>query len=118
MQAQPAVAPIIAVLMSLLALFILLLMVAAFGLLFTAWIRGFMSGAPISLLQLLGMRFRGVPQRLIVDAVVTLVHRGHSFNPKLSYLAESLYLAKRSLIQSPEHLADLVEKELKASSPA
>jgi uncharacterized protein YqfA (UPF0365 family) len=79
------------------------------------WMRGFVSGAPVSLVQILGMRLRGVPPLLIVDALATLVHRGHPFNSRLSAQAESLFLAQRGLIRSPEHLADLVEKQLKAA---
>jgi uncharacterized protein YqfA (UPF0365 family) len=79
------------------------------------WMRAFMSGAPVTLLQIIGMRLRGVPPYLIVDSVVTLVHRGHPFDRRLCYEAESLYLAQRGMIQSPEQLADLVEKRLKAA---
>jgi uncharacterized protein YqfA (UPF0365 family) len=99
---------------ALLALFFLLAIMVLFASLGSPWMRGFLSGAPVSLIQILGMRLRGVPPRLIVDALVTLVHRGHPYDGMLCARAESLFLAQRGLIRSPEHLADLVEKQLKA----
>ena len=92
-----------------------LILFAAIVFLAAPWMRAFMSGAPISLVQLIGMRLRGVPPNLIVDSVVTLVHRGQPFERRLCYEAESLYLAQRGLIRSPEQLADLVEKRLKGA---
>jgi len=109
---------VVALIGAVLVLFVLLIMVAIFASSLGPWMRGFFSGVPVSIIQILGMRLRGVPPRLIVDALVTLVHRGHPYDRTLSRHAESLYLAQRGLIQSPEHLADLVEKRLKADGPA
>ena len=103
---------------ALLALFLLLMVMVLFAALFGSWLRAFLSGVPVSVVQILGMRLRGVPPRLIVDSLITLVHRGHPYDRMLGYQAESLYLAQRGLIRSPEHLADLVEKSLKADGPA
>jgi uncharacterized protein YqfA (UPF0365 family) len=116
MNAAPAINPPTFVLLffAVAALLFFLLIFAVFALLAGPWMRGFMSGVPVSIVQLLGMRLRGVPPNLIVDSIVTLVHRGHPFDRTLCAQAESLYLAQRSLIQSPEHLADMVEKRLKA----
>src|SRR4029078_11637344 len=91
----------------------LVLVAALFATLFGPWLRGLLSGVPVSMARLLGMRIRGVPPRLIVDAIVTLVHRGYPINRDLWYHTESLYLAQRGLIQSPEQLADLMERQLK-----
>lgn len=93
---------------------IMLAMAVAFFSLFYPWLRAFLSGAPISVIQLLGMRLRGVPPGLVVDALVTVVHRGHGHDPRRSVIAESIYLAQRGIIHSPEQLADLIEKQMSA----
>jgi uncharacterized protein YqfA (UPF0365 family) len=108
-----------AVALAFVSLFVLLFVAAFFFVLAGPWFRAFLSGAPIMLTQLIGMRLRGVPPRLIVDALVTLVHRGHPHSPKLARDLESTYLAQRGLIQSSTHLADIVEKQLpKAAASA
>jgi uncharacterized protein YqfA (UPF0365 family) len=116
MNAAPANAPaaLILLVFAVTALLFFLLIFLVFAFLAAPWMRAFISGVPVSIVQLLGMRLRGVPPNLIVDSLVTLVHRGHPFDRSLCAQAESLYLAQRSLIQSPEHLADMVEKRLKA----
>ena len=118
MNAAPAGNPaaFVLVVFAIVALLFFLVISSAFLFLAAPWMRAFMSGAPVSLIQLIGMRLRGVPPNLIVDAVVSLVHRGHPFSRQLCYEAESLFLAQRGMIQSPEHLADLVEKRLKAAA--
>jgi uncharacterized protein YqfA (UPF0365 family) len=117
MNQQLPVAPIIVVAFLLLSLFILLLIAVFFLTLFVPWIRAFMSGTPVSVFQVLGMRLRGVPARLVIDALVTLVHRGHPHTPSLARQVESTYLAQRGLIQSSTHLADIVEKQMAVAKP-
>jgi uncharacterized protein YqfA (UPF0365 family) len=109
---------LVAVVMALVLLMMILVFAGVTLMLFAPWMRGFLSGAPVSILQLLGMRLRGVPARLIVDAVITLVHRGHAHDRKLVSLAESTYLAQRGLIQDSTQLADMVEKQLQIAKPA
>jgi uncharacterized protein YqfA (UPF0365 family) len=117
MNAAPAGNPaaLVMVVFAAMVLLFVLIVFTVFALLVAPWMRAFLSGAPFSLVQLLAMRLRGVPPNLIVDSVVTLVHRGQPFSRKLCAEAESLYLAQRGMIQSPEQLADLVEKRLKAA---
>ena len=116
MNAAPAGNPaaLVMVVFAVVTLLFFLIIFATFAFLAAPWMRAFLSGAPFSLVQILAMRLRGVPPNLIVDSVVTLVHRGHPFDRRLCAEAESLYLAQRGMIQSPEQLADLVEKRLKA----
>ena len=106
----------VSLLASIVALVAILVVAAVFASLFAPWMRAFASGAPVMAIQLLGMRLRGVPPRLIVDALVMLVHRGYAHEPARCYLAESIYLAQRVRIQSPDQLADMVEERLKASA--
>jgi|SRR6478752_805563 len=96
-----------------LPLLALLFVSMLFAPLFGPWMRGCLSGAPVSVSQLIGMRLRGSPPRLIVDALVTLVHRGFPYDRAMSYSVESTYLAQRGMLQSSEQLADLVEKSLR-----
>ncbi|MGI8980348.1 MAG: hypothetical protein ACR2FY_14065 [Pirellulaceae bacterium] len=90
----------------------MLLVFGAMLWLLPAWLRGFLGGAPVMVLQLIAMRFRGVPPGLIVDALVTLVQR-HPHDLSRVRMAESLYLAQRGLIDSPAQLADQMEKQIK-----
>jgi uncharacterized protein YqfA (UPF0365 family) len=114
--AQPdtSIVAIAAVMAALVSLFVLLIVAVVFASLFGPWLRAFVSGVPVSVIQLLGMRFRRIPPGLIVDALIALVHRGHSYNSTMCYWAESIYLAERGLIGSPQELADAVEKRMKA----
>ncbi len=112
---QQSPGPIVVLLFLVFFLIIMLVAALSLAIIFRPWLRAFLSGAPISVFQLLGMRLRGVPASLVVDAVITLVHRGHSEISRLCAQAESTYLAQRGLIQSPEQLADMVEKQLKAA---
>jgi uncharacterized protein YqfA (UPF0365 family) len=114
---QSMVGVVMVLVAAVVALIFLVMIATVFASLFLPWLRGFMGGAPVTILQLIGMRIRGVPPRLIVDALITLVHRGHPPDRGRYYLAESLYLAQRGLIQSPEQLADQVEKQLKSRGP-
>src|SRR5262245_7627910 len=108
--ADPAV--ILTAVMAVVALVVVLLASTLFAMLFLPWMRAFLSGAPVMVIQLLGMRLRGVPPRLIVDALVMLVHRGYPHEPARSRLAESVYLAHRVRIQTPDQLANMVEERL------
>ena len=109
---------VIGVVMSIVALVFWILVAALFATLFMPWMRAFLSGAPVMIIQLLGMRLRGVPPKMIVDALIMLVHRGHPHDANRSRLAESVYLAQRVRIQSPDQLADMVEERLKAGTAA
>ncbi|MBC7855117.1 MAG: hypothetical protein IAF94_16930 [Pirellulaceae bacterium] len=67
-------------------------------------------------LQLIAMRLRGVPPGLIVDALVTLVQRGHPHDLSHVRMAESIFLAQRGLIDSPAQRADQMEKQIKTGN--
>ena len=120
MNAAPPAADLLNVVVVVLALFalvVLLLIAAVFLTLFGPWMRAFLSGTPVSIVQLIGMRLRGVPARLVVDALISLVHRGHPYEPRLCYLLESTYLAQRGYIESSTQLADMVERQLPKTTP-
>jgi uncharacterized protein YqfA (UPF0365 family) len=54
------------------ALIILIVVLNFLGL----WVRAFTSGAPVSIFELIGMRLRGIPGSLIVNARITAVRAG------------------------------------------
>ncbi len=51
---------------------LLLVMAAVFVLLARPWIRALTHGTPVSIIQIVGMRLRGNPPSLLVDAYITL----------------------------------------------
>jgi uncharacterized protein YqfA (UPF0365 family) len=73
------------------------------------WFRCFLSGAPITLVQLVGMRLRGTPVKMITDAAVALVQSGHSVS---CHQVERAYLANRHRIMTMADLLEIVKKDL------
>lgn len=71
--------------------------------LFAPWVRSLLSGAPISMINLLGMRIRGTPVRLIGEAYVELTHRGAAVTVTD---VERVYLANRSRVRNARDLVD------------
>jgi uncharacterized protein YqfA (UPF0365 family) len=95
----------------------LLLLAALFGRLAMTWLRAYMFGIPVSIVQLLAMRLRGVPPGFIVDSVVTLVQRGYRYDPLMYSHAQTLYLSRRGALESPSQLADLAGQHLLSDGP-
>jgi uncharacterized protein YqfA (UPF0365 family) len=73
------------------------------------WIRAYFASCPVSLFAVLGMRLRGTPPHLLVDALITLKMRGHEVGMEQ---IETCYLANRAMIHDFNTLVELVEKEL------
>jgi uncharacterized protein YqfA (UPF0365 family) len=89
---------------------VFLFAVAALALLLIQpWLRGMLSGAPVMAVQILGMRLRGTPPNLLVDAFVQLRARGRDVEIAE---VERQYLAHRQRVREVIHLVDLVEKSL------
>jgi hypothetical protein len=74
---------------------------------FPPWIRAFTSGAPVSVIEILGMRMRGNPASLIVDAHVKLLHSGVRTNIGD---VESTYIAHKREIRDSQQLVKLVRE--------
>ena len=72
------------------------------------WLRAMMSGAPVSLISILGMRLRGTPPNLVIDAYIQLRMRGNETG-----LAdvERQYIAQQQRVRSSGDLVDLVEQQ-------
>lgn len=69
------------------------------------WIQGLLSGVPVSILDVIGMRLRRSPPDLIVRTAIVLRHRGQ---PASLVDIEAAYLGFGSGVTSPDELADLV----------
>ena len=92
-----------------LACIVTLLPLALFFYLLRPWLQGFLSGAPISVLQLLGMRLRQTPIRLVMDAYRALIHSGTMVDSKT---VESVYIANHHRILGTADLVNLVQESL------
>jgi uncharacterized protein YqfA (UPF0365 family) len=82
-----------------------LLFLAMFLFLARSWFRAFLSGVPVGLVQIIGMRLRGSPSTLLIDALIMLRHRGSDATIRE---VESSYLAYRERVLTAGDLADLV----------
>ena len=71
-QQEPTVSMVIAVVLGI-VVFILILIFMSFA---RIWIRALMSGVPISILDIIGMKLRKVPPLLIVDAKILAAKAG------------------------------------------
>jgi uncharacterized protein YqfA (UPF0365 family) len=92
---------------------VFLIVVLVFGFFLGTWIRALLSGVPVSLFDLIGMRMRGTPAKLVVDALIVLRHGGVSTTARE---VESLYLAHKESVASAGDLVQIVldQKEPKA----
>lgn len=73
------------------------------------WFRCLLSGAPVSLMSLLGMRLRGQPVTLLCDAMIALVQSGR---PTRMPEVEKYYLIHKGRIVTAEDLIELVRKSM------
>jgi uncharacterized protein YqfA (UPF0365 family) len=73
------------------------------------WLKAITSGAPVSIFHVIGMRLRGTPPGLIVDALVQLRMRGVETTVRE---VETQYLAHQHRIRAPFDLVDVVEANL------
>ncbi len=71
------------------------------------WLHALFSGAAIPLARIIGMRLRGNPPKLLIDAYVTMIHAGEttSIND-----VESVYIANKSQAVDTDSLVRLVRE--------
>jgi uncharacterized protein YqfA (UPF0365 family) len=86
----------------------LLVVFAPFLWVFATWMRCFLTGGRVSLVQIIGMLLRRSPVSLIVDAHHALIQGGRASRVQL---VEQTYIANRHRIQT---LGDLIELSTKA----
>ncbi|GIW92137.1 MAG: hypothetical protein KatS3mg110_0178 [Pirellulaceae bacterium] len=90
-----------------LVLFVAILMV--FGLVFPPWMRALVRGTPVSVFDIIGMRLRGSPPLLLIDAYSTLRHDDYSVTIGQ---VERAYLGARNRITTSDDLVELVKAQL------
>ncbi len=74
------------------------------------WVRAFTSGVPINLARIIGMKLRGNPAQLLIDAYVLLSKEGVATSLDET---EYLYIRNRNRIRLPEELVRLVKEQKK-----
>ena len=79
-------------------------------LLLRPWRHAFFSGASVPLPQIIGMRLRGNPPLLLIDAYILL--RKEDIDVQIGYV-EVVYIENKNGTDSPEKLAELVKRYLK-----
>lgn len=83
----------------------LLLVMGMFLLLSRHWFRAYLHGAPVMLTQILGMRLRGNPPALLVDAFIILCCAGDKVTIGD---VENTYVVNRARILGPDDLVEQV----------
>lgn len=86
---------------------LLLLLFLLFASSFFPWVRCYVSGAPLTVIDIIGMRFRRSPVRLLVDAHIALKHQG---NPTSITVIEACYMAHKHQIHDLNSLMQLLPK--------
>ena len=78
-------------------------------LLLRPWRHAHFSNAPVPLPQIIGMRLRGNPPLLLIEAYIIL--KKADVNVQIGYV-EVVYIENKNGINTPEKLAELVNKYL------
>ena len=88
-----------------------LIVLAGVALLVRPWLRALMYGTPVSVFDVLGMRLRGNPPVLLIDAYIALHRAGVSVTIRD---VETVYVDNRNRISTSDSLVELVQKSVKA----
>jgi len=72
------------------------------------WLRLKMSGGRGTLLQIVGMRLRGTPPMMIVEAYTSLLHSGQDVR---LIEVESTYVANKTTVMNAHDLIELVQNQ-------
>lgn len=96
-------------LIALVMFLVFLAFVVGFALLFVApWLRAFLHGTPVSLIHIVGMRLRGNPVSLLVDAYISLQRAQVYISlPQL----ENTYIDHRHRVTTSLELIDIVRQD-------
>ena len=74
------------------------------------WVRAQTSGVPIHIFNIIGMKLRGNPAQLLIDAYVLLSKEGVAVSLDET---EYLFMRNRNRIRLPEELVRLVKEQKK-----
>ena len=72
------------------------------------WLRAILHGTPVTLLQIVGMRLRGNPPSLLIDACVSLNRGGVSATIAN---VENVYIDHKNRVLTSEDLVEWVKKK-------
>jgi uncharacterized protein YqfA (UPF0365 family) len=86
---------------------VVLLSIAFLVLVVKPWLRAFLHGTPVSLIHVVGMRLRGNPPAILVDAYIQLHRAG--LEPTIAEL-EHCYIDSRSRIITSWDLVDVFSR--------
>jgi uncharacterized protein YqfA (UPF0365 family) len=75
--------------------------------LFRPWLHALFSGAAIPLARIIGMRLRGNPPNLLIDAYIAMIHAGETISIND---IEAVYIANKSQATNPDTLVRLVRE--------
>lgn len=95
---------------AMLALFALVV-VSVFLLFVRPWLRAFLHGAPVSIVQIAGMRLRGNPPSLLIDAYIALKRADVVVTIGQ---VENVYIDARNRVSTSDELTEIVEKRVRA----
>ncbi len=73
------------------------------------WIKAVLTACPVGFINILGIRLRGNPINLLIDAYIILCKSGHD---TAMGVVECIYINNRLKIKTPEDLAELTVKHL------
>lgn len=76
-------------------------------LVFRPWIKAALSACPVGLMNIVGIRLRGNPVNLLIDAHIILCKSGHDIHMGI---VECAYINNRRKIKTPEDLAEMTVK--------
>jgi uncharacterized protein YqfA (UPF0365 family) len=93
----------------LLCAFVAMAMFAPAAWIIAPWLKCFLSGTPVSLVQIVAMRLRGTPVGLIVDTQTALTHSGIRVDMSK---VEITYVANRHRIVHARDLFELVKQSV------
>ena len=89
--------------------------IAVLGWLVAPWVRALLTRVPLTAGDLIGMRLRGTPAKLIVDAAVSLRMQGRPIDRFTISRVEQVYLEDRKRHADSRSLADAVAARAEAS---
>ena len=79
-----------------------------FLLLFRPWLRALLSGSPVPLVHVIGMRLRGNPPLLLIDAYLVLAKSGEEISMDE---VETTYMANKHRVKDLRELVDCLRDQ-------
>ena len=84
-----------------------LIRIMPFIVIFRPWLKALASGAPVTIFTIIGMRLRGNPPMLLIDAYIA-IRTGGGTSPMA--VVETVFMANRSKVRDADTLVRLVRE--------